>query len=111
MKNVEINGVQFEVSKRRYTRDEITSIALDGGRNLYHFYDRPSHAKESIYQEWLDWSHGVNGLFYWGVRSANTFQFTLGGIIENDGNVVDELGRGDYVVYITASHNRLYEVV
>ena len=104
---MEINGVQFEVVRKHFTQEELASIAYST-KNLESYYvTRPSDIKRAIYKEWIDWSLGVDNLYYFNVSSANGFQFTLMGIIENS---TDPTGKGDIVLKITKAHNIAYIV-
>ena len=95
-----INGVEFETYKSKYAR---TNRIMHNPKRLEDCYDRPSHTKERIYYDWLDWFDQTENVYSFGVTSYNIFQFTLGG------NLFDlETGEDIGYIQITRDHNRLY---
>lgn len=96
MKTMEINGVTFEVCGTT-TRQCVKE------RSLYDVYARPSDTKRDIWAWWVSWFNEVRCWEY-GVSSYNSNFFTINAILRMD-------NAKNYMLVITASHNRLYEIV
>lgn len=99
-KTIEIKGIIFEVQKT------IEDTLYYSGRNLYDCYNKPSYAKQKVYELWEDWYYNNfdydNRVGSLTVHSYNSNIFTLTmGIIYN--------GK-QYHLYITPSHNYISEV-
>lgn len=99
-KTMELKGIIFEVQKAT----DITPYY--SGRDLYDCYNKPSYAKQNIYECWKNWYYDnfdyENRVGIITVHSYNSNIFTLTmGIIYN--------GK-QYHLYITPSHNYISEV-
>ena len=67
-------GKLFEVKSDIHEEPFISS------KDLYSCYDRPSIYKQSIWANWCSWFMDM-GCFEFGIRSYNTFMFTIEAII------------------------------
>ena len=98
-KTIELKGIIFEVQKA------IKGTLYYSGRDLYDCYNKPSYAKQGIYEWWKKWYNNFeykNRVGIITVHSYNSNIFTLTmGIIYN--------GK-QYHLYITPSHNYISEV-
>ena len=109
MKTVTLNGEIFEVKDSRkhpltveHVNDYMERFV---GKDLYTFYDRPSHIKQSIYDAWLTWCSTSGGqASHMQVSSANCQTFTI------DAIWCDEKGYIKYFLHITKAHNYAYVV-
>lgn len=101
MRKIEINGVTFELT---IPRESINANISRFGReaDIYDFYDRPSHYKVAIWEDWLNWARDTDNVFTFYISSANGFQFTISGAVHYNGHT--------YNLYITRDHNRAYLV-
>lgn len=99
MKTITINNEHFELGKSM-TMLDMPEISR---RDIDDVYARPSMTKVHIYNEWSNWFLNNDG--YCGVKSYNSNFFTINGF------VVDKESGKRYYCYITASHNRAYEIV
>lgn len=103
MKTIEINGIDFEVKRPRKNKLELETVLrwVDryAGRTIYDCYDRPSHAKQSIYDSWLNWytEDTQDRVDYFGVSGYNCMSFSLQAIYYGD--------YGIYLLSITKAHN------
>lgn len=109
MKTVTLNGELFEVvDSRKYpvTVDRVNNyMERYTGKDLYSFYDRPSHIKQSIYDAWLSWCRTSGGnASYMQVSSANCMQFSIDAIWCDDNEYIK------YMLHITKAHNYAYPV-
>ena len=73
-------------------------------RSLYDCYNRPSTAKQHIFNDWKEWAN-KNNIEHFGVRSYNTSIFTLEGIYYNKEN------NTNYYIYITPNYHYAYEIL
>ena len=69
-----LNGKVFDVKSDIH--DEVTINC----RDLYSCYDNPSIYKRAIWSEWAAWFMSMN-CFRFGVRSFNTFMFTIEALV------------------------------
>ena len=99
MKTMTLNGKYFEVGKS-ITKLELPACSF---KSVDDVYARPSNRKRVIFQNWFDWFVANGG--YCGVGSHNSNFFTLHGL------VIDNETKKEYYCYITAAHNRCYEIV
>ena len=98
-KTIEIKGVRFELMKITTTK----STPWGGFKRLDSCYDRPSYAKERIYEFWESWFFSMDAnMAECGITSYNCMQFTYGGYFTFEGV--------EYYASITKAHNRLYRV-
>ena len=100
MKQITINGINFELSKK-----PITEMPYYSGRRLEDCYNRPSYAKENIYEWWFNWFHSFdyeNKIGYITVHSYNIMIFTLTMAVKFENKL--------YHLYITPSHNYAKEI-
>ena len=100
MKQININGVVFELTK------PIKELPHYNGTRLEDCYNKPSYAKQNIYEWWKNWYYNnfdyENRIGSLTVHSYNCNMFTLTmGIIYNGKK---------YHLYITPSHNYISEV-
>lgn len=65
-------------------------------------YGRPSQVKQQIYDEWEKWAY-ENDVKYFGITGHNCMMFTLGGIVNVNGQW--------YYVNITKAHNTLTPMI
>lgn len=72
-----------------------------GKQDIWEAYERPSREKVYIWTYWEDW-FGKLGSGKFQVRSYNTFQFTIDGEIEFEGD--------KYYVLITKCRRELYKI-
>lgn len=100
MKQININGVVFELTK------PIKELPHYKGTRLEDCYDKPSYKKARIYWDWWDWFNTFDcydKVGYITIHSYNTFMFTLTMAVKwNDKT---------YHLYITPSHNYATEVL
>ena len=100
MKQININGVNFELTK------PIKELSYYNGIRLEDCYDRPSYKKSRIYWDWCDWFNTFDCNDKLGditIHSYNTFMFTLTMAVKWNDNI--------YHLYITPSHNYATEVL
>ena len=96
---ITINGETFTIEN---------STVLYGTRNNFKSldmcYERPSKAKECIYDYWYEWFKNMGSYnFEHGITGYNCMQFTYGGYVW----INDKF----YYAHITKCYNRLYPVV
>ena len=94
-----INNVPFELGKPKTLLDTPNINRL----SVIDVYGRPSQTKIAIYEDWERWFLDNDG--YCGVVSHNCNFFTI------NGRVIDQITSKEYYCYITASHNRAYEII
>ena len=97
MKTIEINGKIFELCGT-------THRCVVKQRALYDVYANPSETKRQIWYEWSTWFLHT-GIFEYGVSSYNCNFFTINAIY------YDKETKKEYMLVITAMHNRAYEIV
>lgn len=87
-----------------HTRTTVDASKLGNYSNstadIYKFYEKPSKAKVSIWNEWVEWAKENNAEI--SIASGNHHTFTIQGKVTVD-NVL-------YYVYITKTANHLYKV-
>lgn len=102
MKTITIDGVTFELYNPRVKpsmKSTLHSFQTWGyGYTVDDVYTRPSDTKRAIYKEWERWAY-KNDVEYFGITGHNCMTFTLGGIINIDGQW--------YYMTITKCHNKL----
>ena len=96
-----INGVNFEVVKSKYTDSMIKNHK--NALRLSDFYETYSYRKRIIEEEWREWASGAPNVCGIGVQSANTFSFTMGAWYI-DTITLEIIG----YIQITPCHERLY---
>lgn len=110
MKILTINGVEFEVTRPRdleRAHRYFLDLYFSTSKSIKECYNRPSHIKELIYHQWNHWFYDettrkcFEDMVWLGVRSYNTFSFTLGACVCINGI--------DYIMEITPAHNRLIQ--
>ena len=99
MKTIMINNVSFEIGKPITLLDIPTIKRI----SVTDVYGRPSLTKIAIYEDWERWFLDNDG--YCGVASHSCNFFTI------KGRVIDQTTNKEYYCYITASHNRAYEII
>ena len=100
MKQININGTNFEIKK------PIKKLPYYRGTRLDDCYDKPSYAKLTIYWDWCNWFNTFdynNKIGNITVHSYNTFMFTLTMAVKYNDKI--------YHLYITPSHNYASEVI
>ena len=99
-KTINIKGINFELCGTT-TRHVVKQ------RSLYDVYANPSETKRGIWYNWVRWFDQPE-LHCWeyGVSSYNCNFFTINAIIRPD-NMDDK----EYLLVITACHNRAYEII
>ena len=99
MERMEIKGINFEVQKATVKPPTL----YDSFMRLDTCYDRPSIAKQHIYEFWENWFYKMDAnMANCGITSFNCMQFTYGGYFTFEGV--------DYYACITKAHNRLFRV-
>ena len=101
-----IGGKDFEVIRSSKTQNMIDWHGKDyrGRRTLYDFYDNPSSAKVSIWEDWKEWAAQVYPRVYnMRVTGASCFTFSIGACAV-DPETYEIIG----YFKITKDHNRLY---
>ena len=73
-RTLKLNGKVFDVKSDIHGEPTICS------KDLYSCYDRPSIYKQSIWTDWCSWFMNI-GCFTFGIRSYNTFMFTIEAIV------------------------------
>ena len=103
MKKIIFNGEAFEVISSDMLYDDICE-ALERHRypSLYKAYEKPSEKKVEIFNDWVEWSKGVNIVKPIEIIARNANTFTLGAVIEKNGVFL--------ALCITKAHNRAYIV-
>ena len=110
MKTLSINGVNFEVTRPRdleRTNQHYLDLYFSEPKRIKDCYNKPSHIKELIYYQWHNWFDNeitrkcFEDMVWLGVKSYNTFSFTLGACVSMNGI--------DYIMEITPTHNRLIQ--
>lgn len=97
-----INGKVFEVTHlTRYSETGSYERVKREIAPLSYYYNKPSIYKQEIYNDWLKWSYGVEGMMLFNVSGGNCNYFSLRGLIDREDGVTLE-------VYITYAHNRVY---
>lgn len=103
-KYMEINGVEFQVVKSKYTAMCISNLLADKNlKTLDECYQHCSEAKKAIYEEWMDWSVKSFDVRPFGIRSYNVFCFTLSGLL-HDSETDEVIG----LIEITSTRNTVY---
>lgn len=102
MKTITINERTFELIQPRNAINPYIGF-LGSRSDIYQWYDSPSQYKVEIWEDWLEWAYTTDGLLSFEITSANTFQFSIGGVYVDDNNV-------RYGLRITRGHNRAYLV-
>lgn len=102
-KTMTINGIEFEVIRpRKYDpRAAVEAVKDCAGRDLSYYYDRPSIYKQDVYEEWSEWYATAENVFYFGICSANTCQFSISALLTDSTGVIG-------VITITRDHNRVH---
>lgn len=114
----DLNNRSFEVRNSKYTAmcignilaemNSAYSVKTKALKTLDECYETPSTAKKSIYEDWLDWCTELNKsdepqfIYPFGIRSYNTFGFTLCGFLRDSEDEIIGL------VEITKTRNTLY---
>ena len=80
-KTLIINGRVFEECRNAYKEIYYNS--------LYDAYTKPSYRKESIFEDWKDWTHICNRCTRYGIHSRNSQFFTITGTIIEGGEMYD----------------------
>lgn len=110
MKTLNVNGVVFEVTKPRdlvVAHQRWLDRYCDTSKSINDCYSRPSHIKELVYFQWLNWwKDSITKKCFdehnWlGVGSYNSMMFTIVNCVTIDGI--------NYLMKITPSHNRLIQ--
>lgn len=98
MKNIELNGITFEMQKG------LVVFHPEYLKSLTTCYDKPSGRKQAIYDDLRRKAHLDFGtpIGAWGVQSHNTYFITFGFYFEWLGHT--------WYAEITPKHNRLYKV-
>ena len=98
-----INGETFEVIRpRKYDpRAAVEAVKDCAGRGLSYYYGRHSNRKQHIFDEWREWYATAENVFYFGVCSANTFNFSISALLADDTGITG-------VITITRDHNRVH---
>ena len=100
-----INGVDFEVIRSDSTHWFVQDARKHAGDTLANHYGRWSSAKDSIYNYWRNFFAGCECAEMFGVRSANTFSFTVSALyVRKYQSYTTVLG----AFIITPTHNYLY---
>ena len=97
MKTMEINGRTFELCGT-------TNRCTVKQRDIRDCYARPSETKMSIWFDWVTWFMKT-GIFEYGVSSYNSNFFTINAVY------YDKETKTEYILVITAMHNRAYKIV
>ena len=97
--NFKINGESFEVN----TKESVIEDGLYGYDSIYDAYTRPSQTKIAIWERWENWFYSNHGYCVVSSRNCNFFSIA--------GYVTDEITGFRYHCYITASHNKAWQVV
>lgn len=100
MKQININGIIFEIEK------PIKKLPFYIGRKLEDCYNKPSYKKSIIYRDWCDWFNTFDYDDKIGaitIYSYNTFMFTLIMAVRYNNNI--------YHLHITPSHNYAYPII
>lgn len=98
-----LNGKTFDVLPLHITREGVGKYFDYGKRDLFYYYDRPSHTKLAIWDSWKYWSQEVDGISSFGVSSANTYQFTITGLYHTKSGQ-------SYLLVITKAHLTAYKL-
>ena len=103
MKTMTINGVEFEVihPKKYDPRAAVEAVKDCAGRDLSYYYGRHSDRKQRIFDEWREWYATAGNVFYFGICSANTCQFSISALLTDSTGVIG-------VITITRDHNRVH---
>lgn len=100
MKNITINGVDFElVTGKKAAADIIADVNRTNLVNITDLYNRPSNTKINIFSDWTKWYYEIekiSGRF--GCMRGGSSTFSIGGYIETADN--------DIYLYITKNHNK-----
>ena len=73
-------------------------------RDIRDCYSRPSSTKLAIWSEWVSWFMRMN-IWEYGVSSYNCNFFSINAIYH------DTDSNKNFMLVITAAHNRIYEIV
>lgn len=104
MKNVEICNEWFEIIKPRKYKPTYATPGKYDYMNIWQAYEKPSYAKECIWNYWADF-YG-DETYKFGIpfiSSRNSFAFTITFNVF-DAETLEWIG----VAVITKEHNRLY---
>lgn len=118
MKTLTINGITFQVitPRKQEIKDSYTAqfnSQRTTRKTLHQAYQKPSHIKCTIYNEWYAWYSETkqlfdnnftdnNAIYAFGITSYNSMQFTISFKLEY--NCIDYLG------IITKAHNKLIKI-
>ena len=106
MKTLTIGNETFEVCNPRVKPSMYSTVrsykTYGWGYTPNDVYTRPSATKQSIFDSWDRWAYD-NHVEYFGITSHNAQTFTLGGIVNVNGQW--------YFVKITKAHNKLIPMV
>ena len=122
MHEIEINREWFQVETLTARESANAIVAAHDHRytyaDIYDAYQKPSEAKVSIWNEWVDWARDVNMLdgtyevLDLRIGSASCFMFTVVAVIREF--AVDETGNriavATYIMRVTKYHQYLYRL-
>lgn len=98
-KMVTIGGEHFELcGTTEGTKSFYSGAAYD---EIYNVYGRPSDTKVAIWHDWCKWAYETDAQLE--ISGHSCMFFSIIGKVESEGKV--------YALYITAAHNRAYEIV
>lgn len=99
---IPINGKYFELCG---THEVPQTWMIDNHAHLLDCYDKPSHSKRIIWDEWVKWfrttTEDLNRSDI-GICSYNAMYFSIEGYLHYKGSA--------YYFYITYAHNRTWKI-
>ena len=106
-KYINLSGKIFEVVSPRFNLDYENIKETTKTRNIFNAYENPSQAKCNIYDDWDLWfwrlydNEIIEDGSWLGVRSKNTFMFTLHFLVTYEGE--------KYYCVVTPSNQTAYK--
>ena len=84
-KFISLNGETFQLKQRNFKNqvpvEDVIPMIISSSKMLDDCYQRPSQAKQHIFNSWFEWACNCDKVYGFGIRSYNTNIFTLQGYV------------------------------